>query len=196
MENVRTNLCRFLDNCYIALDVTNINPLKIFDILNSSHDNIKFTKEQHNLHLPCLDISINKDPETNNIWTDIFYIYLYKNYVYFTIAKQIYTIVENSKVMKERLDELQKDSYSQEYPQSLIQEGQEEIRKATSISTENLRASKARTDSNNLAFVRTFIPNYKNFFPLIQTIKLLQLSYKAKECFKDVIGNHLVLKNF
>ena len=104
--------------------------------------------------------------------------------------------MENSKVMKERLDELQKDSYSQEYPQSLIQEGQEEIRKATSISTENLRASKARTDSNNLTFVRTFIPNYKNFFPLIQTIKLLQLSYKAKECFKDVIGNHLVLKNF
>ena len=58
---------RFLNDCYIALDATNINPLKLFDILNNIHDNIKFTMEQHNLYLPFLDITINKDPETNNI---------------------------------------------------------------------------------------------------------------------------------
>ena len=42
---IEENWHRFLDNCYIALDATNINPLKLFDILNNIHDNIKFTME-------------------------------------------------------------------------------------------------------------------------------------------------------
>ena len=36
--------------------------------------------------------------------------------------------------------------------------------------TENLRASIAKTDNNNLAFVTTFNPNNKHVFPLIQTV--------------------------
>ena len=50
------------------------------------------------------------------------------------------------------MDEPQKVLYSQVYPQSFTQEA---IQKATSIAIENLRASKkkAKTDSNNLAFV-------------------------------------------
>ena len=75
--------------------------------------------------------------------------------------------MENNEVRKKRLDELQKVLYSQEYPQNLVQEA---IRKVTSIPIENLRASKAKTDSNNLAFVTTFNPNNKNVFPLIQTV--------------------------
>ena len=62
-----------LGDCYITLDTTNINPLQLFDILKNIHDNIKFTMEQRNLYLPFLDIMINKDPENNNIWIDIFY---------------------------------------------------------------------------------------------------------------------------
>ena len=64
---IEENWYMFLDDCYIALDATNINPLKPFDILNNIHDNIKFTMEQHNLYLPFLDVMINKDPENNNI---------------------------------------------------------------------------------------------------------------------------------
>ena len=64
---------------------------------------------------------------------------------------------------------------------------QEATRKATSIPTENGRASKAKTDHNNLAFVTTFNPNKKNIFPLIQTaFKSLQQSNKTKEYFKDI----------
>ena len=87
---------------------------------------------------------------------------------------------------KERLDELQKVLYSQEYPQNLIQEA---IRKVASIPIENLRTSKARTDCNNLVFVATSYnnPYNKNLFPLIQTaFKSLQQSYERKECFKDI----------
>ena len=69
---IEENWHRFLDNCYIALDTTNINPLKLFDILNNIHDNIKFIMEQHNFYVPFPDIMINKDPENNNIWIDIF----------------------------------------------------------------------------------------------------------------------------
>ena len=37
-----------------------------------------------------------------------------------------------------------------------------------------------------MAFVKTFNPNDKNVFPLIQTaFKSLQQSYETKECFKD-----------
>ena len=52
---------------------------------------------------------------------------------------------------------------------------------------ENLRASKAITDSNNLTFVTTFHPNKKNVFPLIQTtFKPLQQSYETKAYFKNI----------
>ena len=56
---IEENWHRVLDDCYIALDATNINPLKLFDILNNIHDN--------------LDVMINKDSETCNNWMDIFY---------------------------------------------------------------------------------------------------------------------------
>ena len=36
-----------LGDCSIALDATNINPLKPFDALNNVHDKIKFTMKQH-----------------------------------------------------------------------------------------------------------------------------------------------------
>ena len=82
------------------------------------------------------------------------------------------------------MDELQKILYSQKYPQNLIQEA---IRKVAGIPTENLRALKAKTDSNNLTFVLTFNPNNKNVFPLIQTaFKSLQQSFETKAYFKDI----------
>ena len=39
---IEENWHRFLDDCYIALDATNINPLKRFDMLNNIHDNLTF----------------------------------------------------------------------------------------------------------------------------------------------------------
>ena len=81
------------------------------------------------------------------------------------------------------MGELLKVLYSQEYPQNVIQEA---IRKATSISIENLRASKAITVINNLVLVTTFNPK-NTIFPLIQTaFKSLQQSSKTKECFKHI----------
>ena len=107
-----------------------------------------------------------------------------KNNIPFTLARRICTIVENSEFIKKRLNELQKVLYSQEYPQNLIEEA---IRKAQSIPIENLRASKAKTDNNNLAFITTFNSNNKNVFPLIQAaFKSLQQSNETKECFKDI----------
>ena len=79
--------------------------------------------EQHNLYLPFLDIMINKDPENDNIWMDIFckktdtlrYVPFNschpkqcKKNIPFTLARRICIIVENKKVRKKRLDELQK----------------------------------------------------------------------------------------
>ena len=102
----------------------------------------------------------------------------WKNNIPFTLSQ--YTF----QVRKKRFDELQKVLYSQEYPQNLIQEA---IWKATTILIENLGASKAKTDSNNLAFVKTFNPKNKNFFPLIQAaFKSLQQSNETKEYFKDI----------
>ena len=123
-KDIEENWHRFLDNCYIALDATNINPLKLFDILTKIHDNIKVTMEQYNLSLPFLDLMINKDPETNNIWMDLFYKKTDTrrcasfNSCHLTLARRICTIVENSEVRQKRLDELQTVLYSQEYPQN------------------------------------------------------------------------------
>ena len=109
---IQENWYGFLDDCYISLDATNINPLRIFDILNNVHENIKFTMDQHNLCLTFLDIMINKDPETNNIWMDIFYDKTdtwrcvpfnschpkqCKNNIPFTLPRRICTIVEKKR---------------------------------------------------------------------------------------------------
>ena len=81
------------------------------------------------------------------------------------------------------MGELLKVLYSQECPQNVIQEA---IRKATSISIENLRVSKAIIVINNLVLVTTFNLN-NTIFPLIQTaFKSLQQSSKTKECFKHI----------
>ena len=79
--------------------------------------------EQHNLYLPFLDIMINKDPKTNNIWMDIFckktdtrrcvpfnssYQKQCKINIPFTLARRIFTIAHNSKVRKKRLGKLEK----------------------------------------------------------------------------------------
>ena len=95
--------------------------------------------EQHNLYFQFLDIMINKDSETNNIWMDIFYKKTdtrrcvpftsccpkeCKNNITFTLAARICSTVENSDVRKKILDELQKALYSHKYLQDL---------KATSI---------------------------------------------------------------
>ena len=55
----------------MTLDATNINSLKLVDVLKIIHDNIKFAMEQRSLYLLFLGIMINKNPEINNIWMDI-----------------------------------------------------------------------------------------------------------------------------
>ena len=97
--------------------------------------------------------------------------------------------MENSEARKKRLNELRIGLYYQEYPQNSIGEA---IRKATSIPTKNLTASKAKTNNNNLAFFTSFNPNKKNVFPLIQTaFKSLQQLYETKKFFK----NNKLIKN-
>ena len=39
---------------------------------NNIHNNIQFTMEHNQLYLPFLDIMVNKDPETKNIWWTYF----------------------------------------------------------------------------------------------------------------------------
>ena len=77
--------------------------------------------------------------------------------------------------LKKTFGQLQKVLYSRVYLQNLIQEA---IRKVTSIPIENLRVSKPKTGTNNLAFVTTSNLNNKNVFPLIQAaFKSQQQSY-------------------
>ena len=71
-NTLKENCDRILDDCYISLDATNIDPLQFFDILNNIHGNIKFTMTQQKRYLVFTNTMINKDPETNIIWMEIF----------------------------------------------------------------------------------------------------------------------------
>ena len=44
---IEENWHRFFGDCYLALDATNLNLLKLFDIIKSIHENIKFSKKQN-----------------------------------------------------------------------------------------------------------------------------------------------------
>ena len=105
--------------------------------------------EQQNLCLPSLDIMINKGPENNSIWIDIFYKKIdtwrcvsfkschptqCKKNILVTLPRRICTILENNKVRRKLFDELQKVLYSHEYPQNLVQEV---IPKVTSLESKN-----------------------------------------------------------
>ena len=109
-----------------------------------------------------------------------------KKYIPFTLARRNCAIVENNEVRKKRLDELQKNLFSHEYPQNLIQKA---IRKLTIIPFENVRPSKAKTNSNNLAFFTTFNPNNKNALFLIQAVRCYNNSNHIKQNnFSKILG--------
>ena len=169
------NWHRFLEDFCIAFDTNNIDLNQLFDILHNIHDYIQFKMEEHSLYLPFLDIMINKDPETNNIWMDIFcnetntpicvpfnscHPKQCKSKIHFTLARRIFTTVENSKVIKKRLNKLQKVLFSQEYPQNLNKEA---IRKAASIPIGNSRLQKLKLIATSLRLLQFSIQITKTY---------------------------------
>ena len=106
--------------------------------------------EQHNLHLSFLDIVVNKDPDTNNSWMNMFY----KKLILVDVSHLNLATTNNAKTVdllhplegfgpfrktakwtKKRLDEIPKVLFSQEYPQNLLKiQGPQKIRLIAIIS--------------------------------------------------------------
>ena len=166
---IEENSHRFLDDCYIALDATNLNPLKFFDLLNNIHDHIKFAMEQQKLYLPFLDIMVNKDPETNNISMEMFY----KKLIPGDVFHLTFSTLNNVKAIY-LLHSLEEE---------LIPFGkQPSEKKGFGRTSKSFIFPRISTKFNS-----TFNSCNKNVFPLIKAaFQSLQQSYETKECFKDI----------
>ena len=190
---------RFLDDCFIILQILIIQPEVLLNLLNSINSNIQFTMEIHCEKLPFLDILINKT-EDNKIWMNIYYKetdtrrcvpfnschpkHCLKN-IPFTLARRICAIVECTEQKKKHLDELRTILKNQKYPEKIIDLG---IQKANNIPQSELRISKDKNkDVKTLAFISTHNPNNVDIFPTInKSLNLLRTHPTTKKVFGDV----------
>ena len=150
-----------LGDCSIALDASNINPLKFFDTLKNFHGNIKFTMNQHKRQILSATLFGWKYFRKILIRRNVFHL----TFVILNNAKIIYLLhlldefEPQQKTFRMNIY-LQKVLYLQEHPQN-----QEAIPrsyfKSNKYPIENPRRPKVETDGNNLPFVTTFNPNNK-----------------------------------
>ena len=113
------NWSRFLDDCETLLEENKINPNDLLSILNSINPSIQFTMEYSKDAIPFLDILIKRN--NNKIWMDIYYKPTNtprclpfssnhpkhcKNNILFTLARRIWTIVENAERKMKHLENL------------------------------------------------------------------------------------------
>ena len=113
------NWSRFLDDCKTLLEKNKVNPNDLLSILNSINPSIQFTIEYSKDAIPFLDILIKRS--NDKIWMDIYYRptdthrilpfssnhpkYCKKN-IPFTLARRIWTIVENTEAKMKHLENL------------------------------------------------------------------------------------------
>ena len=184
---IRENWKRYLDDCFIFWTKTQEDLQKFHSILNNLHESIQFTMEASTKNLPFLDLFIVK--EGNRITTDLYsketdtHQYLdfrschpshTKRNIPYNMARRICTIITDSTLRKQRLDELKIHLTRQHYPENLIDAG---IQKAEKIPISELRKTfqEEENTNNNVPFVVTHNPRNHNilntakrFFPLLE----------------------------
>ena len=166
---------RYLDDCFIYWD-TRLGPVtQLHDILNTLHDNIKFTIETNHKQMNFLDIKMIA--EKDKIITDICfkptdthnYVPFYSTHPKHTLrnipynqARRLCTIVDERETLETRMNKLQETLMHLGYPLTLIKNGFE---KAKGIPQEQLRTPKEKTlEQNLLTFVSTNNPRKPKFF--------------------------------
>ena len=183
---------RYLDDCFIYWD-TRLGPVtQLHDILNSLHDNTKFTIETNHQQMNFLDIKMLA--EKDKVITDRYFKPTdTHNYVPFNsthpkhtlrnipynLARRLCTIVEERETLEMRMNKLQETLILLGYPLTLIKNWFE---KAKGIPQERLRTPKEKIlEQNLLTFVSTNNPRNPQFFPIIkESISILNASPKLK----------------
>ena len=161
---------RYLDDCFTIWNKSEEDLKKLHTMLNSLHQNIKFTIEYNNVKLPFLDVLVYK--QDNKLNTDIFYkatdTNQYLNFnschpkhtktnIPYSLARRICCIVSDPEMKTKRLNELEIFLLKQNYPKNLIAKG---IEKATSLTLAELRTPKMKDNNDKtLPLVLTHNPN-------------------------------------
>ncbi len=107
-----------------------------------------------------------------------------RNNVPFSLARRICTIVSDSKLKTQRLNELKFHLAKQAYPKSVIECG---IRKALNIPITDLRTVRQKEKENLFPYVSRFSPNDRDFFKVIKkSIGYLNGSKRMKRVMSNV----------
>ena len=167
---------RYLDDIFIIWN-TKIDTLENFHkIINNLDTDLNFTNDSSGFKVNFLDVQLVIN-ENKCIITDVFYKktdsmqYLnfnsshprhVKQNIPYNLARRLCMIINNSKILEKRLEELKNALLSRKFPLNLIKYG---IDKAMKIPKEDLLKNTTKEEEKNIIpLIQTFNPNYNNYF--------------------------------
>ena len=171
-------------------------------ILNTLHEDIRFTMQYINKEQPFLDVLVRNNE--GKIETDIFYkdtdskqyLLFYschprhtKMNIPFNLARRLRTIISEEPNLQVRLQELKSFLVEQKYPEPVIDFG---ISKAMAIDKVALRTVKSKPEECVIHFVSTFNPKNPEIFPvIINNLSILEKDEKMN----DTISKYKFIKS-
>lgn len=198
------NYFRFLDDVFMIYNVNDTPLDDISKLLNELDVNLNFKLEATGSKVNFLDICVYKK-ENNKIETDIFYkLTDTKQYLDFysshprhikialpyNLARRICTIVSDTDIKYERLDELTYYLNRCNYPRNLIADC---IKKALSFDRSELinKTTSSQINDNNdenniITYVSTYNPKFHNNLTIVkETFSHLKINDTTKDIFRD-----------
>ena len=188
---------RFLDDGQIMWKKSFGEISEFIEILNGLDENIQFTYECSEVGLPYLNLFIYKD--NGKLLTDIYYKdtdsheYLpnsschprhTRRNIPYTLARNIYTIVDDPGRLRFRLNELYMWLRNKNYSVDLINSSFSSLSK---IDKKVLRTPTTKESDKLLVFVQTHNPkNPQVFGKMLEKLSLLRESEKYKNLFEGV----------
>ena len=192
-HHIMEYLKRFLDDLFLIWKGTDEELQKLYRLMNTMDEDLKFTMEVSDEQIPFLDVLVIK--HDNKIETDIYskptdtkqYLTFHschprhvKVNLPYNLARRLVCIVSNEEIRQKRFDELHNTLKSRGYPNKIIDDA---VKKAKGLNrTEILNHNVVhKKDHDVLPYVSTFNPRNPELFPTIKSnIEMLKNDKKMK----------------
>ena len=196
------NWKRFLDDCFLLFNRSEVEHQRLQNILNSLHPCIQFTCETSKTRLSFLDTMVIKNGK--KLETDIYYkptdskqYLLYsschpkhtRNNIPYSLARRLRAIVSDENVLNLRMKELHQSLIKRGYPTAVIDDA---ISKATRMNRDVLLQTITKLEDQKVPYVSTFNPNNPEIFTEIR--KNLPILFRS-ETMKRALGDKQIIKS-
>lgn len=196
-EYIKSNFFRFIDDCFLVWNKTFGDVNIITNILNSLNNSIQYTINQHEQHLPFLDIMIYK--KNTEIHTDIYKKptdstgllpfnskhprHTIRNIPY-NLSRRINLIVSEESIKTNRLNELKTNLLIHGYPINLVNDAV------------NKKYNFSKNDKNTSKKLPLIFDYNNRFIVTTQQIKRSIESLSNHKATKHILNNNIPILSF